>query len=121
MKKFLYDMMMKEYEKLSKEELGQKIMSLEEIECKDRCFANECMAGPAIYTINELFTELDELKSHFTYEKAVEVFAALSNAKSSWDFIKSELSKMNNDRRCFDSLEDFKKRVEKAEDPDDCI
>ena len=37
------------------------------------------------------------------------------------EFEKSELSKMNNDRRCFDSLEDFKKRVEKAEDPDDCI
>ena len=55
MKKFLYDMMMKEYEKLSKEELGQKIMSLEEIECEDRCFANECMAGPLLYKYYKVF------------------------------------------------------------------
>lgn len=37
-------------------------MSLKEIECSDRCFANQCEAGATIYNINELFSTLKELK-----------------------------------------------------------
>ena len=42
MKRFLYERMITELSKESKEELIQRIMSLEEIECSDRAFANEC-------------------------------------------------------------------------------
>lgn len=49
-------------------------MSLEAIECSDRCFANECQAGATIYNINELFLALKELKAGFTYEKAAKVY-----------------------------------------------
>ena len=62
MYKWMYDRIVSEHSKKSKEELVQEIMSLEEIECSDRCFANECQAGATIYNINELFSELKELE-----------------------------------------------------------
>ena len=64
MKRFLYERMITELSKESKEELIQRIMSLEEIECSDRAFVNECQAGSTIYNINELFSALDDLNSH---------------------------------------------------------
>lgn len=45
MYKWMYDRMVTEYSKKSKEELVQEIMALEKIEGSDRCFANECQAG----------------------------------------------------------------------------
>lgn len=44
----MYDRMVTEYSKETKEELAQRIMALEELECKDRCFANQCCAGASI-------------------------------------------------------------------------
>ena len=49
MYKWMYDRIVTEHSKKSKEELVQEIMSLEEIECSDRCFANECESGTTIY------------------------------------------------------------------------
>ena len=63
MYKWMYDRMVAEYSKKSKEELVQEIMSLEEIECSDRVFANQCQAGTPIYNINELFLVLKDLDS----------------------------------------------------------
>ena len=60
MYKWMYDRMVTEYSKKSKEELVKRIMSLEEIECSDRCFANQCMAGSSMYDINELFSALED-------------------------------------------------------------
>ena len=48
MYKWVYDRMVTEYSKETKEELAQRIMALEELECKDRCFANQCCAGASI-------------------------------------------------------------------------
>lgn len=126
MYKWLYERMVREYESKSKEELAQIIMSLKEIECKDRCFANECEAGSSIDNINQLFSSIDEFTSNcdcdvINHEKLAKVIELSSIASKSWNFIKSELSLMNDDRRCSDHLSDFKKRVANAKRPDDDI
>lgn len=99
-----------------KEELIQRIMSLEEIECSDRAFANECQAGSTIYNINELFSALDDLKEKFTYEKAARVYELAENAKSSWNFVKSEIAEINDNSRVYKVLDNFKNRVKSGED-----
>lgn len=71
------------YGKKSKEELAQEIMTLQEIECSDRCFANECEAGTSIYNINELFSALKDLQDSFTYQKAAKVFKLVQSAEGS--------------------------------------
>lgn len=121
MYKWMYDRMVTEYSKKSKEELVQEIMALEKIECSDRCFANECLAGATFYNINELFSELKELKAGFTYEKAAKVYELMELAESSWNYIKSEISAMNDNSRCNKALEDFKNKVANATDSNDSI
>lgn len=121
MYKWMYDRIVTEHSKKSKEELIQEIMSLEEIECSDRCFANECRAGATIYNINELFSALKELKAGFTYEKAAKVYELMESAESSWNYIKREISAMNDNSRCNKALEDFKNKVANATDSDDSI
>lgn len=116
MKRFLYERMITELSKESKEELIQRIMSLEEIECSDRAFANECQAGSTIYNINELFSALDDLKEKFTYEKAARVYELAENAKSSWNFVKSEIAEINDNSRVYKVLDNFKNRVKSGED-----
>lgn len=118
MYKWMYDRMVTEYSKKSKEELVQEIMALEKIECSDRCFANECKAGATIYNINELFSAL---KAGFTYEKAAKVYELMESAESSWNYIKSEISEMNDNSRCNKALEDFKNKVANATDSNDSI
>ena len=121
MYKWMYDRMVTEYSKESKEELIQRIMSLEEIECSDRCFANQCMAGSTIYNINELFSALEDMQSGFTYEKAARVYELMENAKGSWNYIRNGISEMNDNTRSHKELENFKKRVSNATDNDDSI
>lgn len=116
MKRFLYERMITELSKESKEELIQRIMSLEEIECSDRAFANECQAGSTIYNINELFSALDDLKEKFTYEKTARVYELAENAKSSWNFVKSEIAEINDNSRVYKVLDNFKNRVKSWED-----
>lgn len=121
MYKWMYDRMVTEYSKRSKEELIQEIMALEKIECSDRCFANECQAGASIYNINELFSALKELKARFTYEKAAKVYELMESAENSWDYIKREISAMNDNSRCNKTLEDFKNKVANTTDSNDSI
>ena len=119
MYKWMYDKMVTEYSKKSKEELAQEIMALEKIECSDRCFANECQV--TIYSINELFLALKELKAGFTYEKAAKVYELMESAESSWNYIKREISAMNDSSRYNKVLEDFKNKVANATDSNDSI
>ena len=121
MYKWMYDRMVTEYSKDSKEELIQRIMALEEIECSDRCFANQCMAGTSIYDINELFSALEDMQSGFTYEKADRVYKLIENAKGSWNYIRNGISEMNDNTRCGKVLDDFKSRVANAKDSNDSI
>lgn len=121
MYKWMYDRMVTEYSKKSKEELAQEIMALEKIECSDRCFANECQAGATICAINELFSALKELEAGFTYEKADKVYELMESAESSWDYIKSKISAMNDNSRCNKVLEDFKNKVTNATGSNDSI
>ena len=121
MYKWMYDRMVTEYSKESKDELVQRIMALEEIECSDRCFANQCMAGTSIYYINELFSALEDMQSGFTYEKAARVYELMENAKCSWNYIRNGISEMNDKARCGKVLNDFKSRVANAKDSNDSI
>ena len=121
MYKYIYDKMITEYSKEKKEELVQKIMALEEIECSDRCFANQCQAGTSIYNINELFSALEDMQSGFTYEKAAKVYELMEIAKNDWNYIKEGISKMNDSARCEKTLDDFKLRVSNAKHNNDSI
>ena len=132
MYKWMYDRIVTEHSKKSKEELVQEIMSLEEIECSDRCFANECQAGATIYNINELFSELKELKYELfsalkeqnqeaTYKKVTKVYELMDMAEGNWNYVKNGIVEINDDSRCSKVLKDFKSRVTKASDDNDSI
>lgn len=121
MYKWMYDRMVKEYEKETKEELAQRIMSVEEIECSDRCFANQCQAGLSIASINELFSALEDLKSGFTYEKAARVYELAETAQHEWNYICNGIAEINDNSRCSNQLEDFKRRINNAKDDNDSI
>lgn len=121
MYKWMYDRMVTEYSKESKEELVKRIMSLEEIECLDRCFANQCMAGNSMYNINELFSALEDMQSGFTYEKAAIVYKLMEVAKGSWNYIRNGIAEMNDNTRCGKTLDSFKLRVLNAKDSNDSI
>lgn len=99
------------YLRESKEELVQRVMALGEIESKDRHFANQCEAGTTIANINELFSAIDDLKSGFSYEKAMAIFDIAELARGSWNFITNGLADMNDDFRCTNQLDDLKKRI----------
>lgn len=132
MYKWMYNRIVTEHSKKSKEELVQEIMSLEEIECSDRCFANECQAGTTIYNINELFSELKELKyelfsalkeqnQEVTYKKVTKVYELMDTAESNWNYVKNGIAEINDNSRCSKALKDFKNRVTKASDDNDSI
>lgn len=121
MYKWMYDRMVTEYSKETKEDLVQRIMTLKEIECSERCFANQCEAGTSIYNINELFSALKDLQAGFTYEKAAKLYEIAEQAKDSWNYIINGLHEMNNDSRYSKVLEDFKQRVIRATESDDSI
>lgn len=99
MKRFLYERLQQEYEKLTKKELIDKIMVLEGIECKDRCFANECEAGTAIANINALFEAIKDIKNGYTFEKFTTLLYAAEDARTSWMYITAGLSVMNDPGR----------------------
>lgn len=112
MKRFLYDRMVTEYSKETKEELVQRIMALEEIECEDRCFANQCFSNVTVLHINELFTALEEMKKDPSHENISNVIELSELAENSWNSILRGLSEMNDNSRCNRYLDDFKRRVE---------
>lgn len=121
MKKFMYDRMVQEYSKCSKEELIQEIMALSEIETSDRVFANEVFAGTTAADINSMFSIIDELNHKFSYRKADQLKEATIKAQSAWRFITSQLMDMNNNGRAPEALSNFRKRVDNAKDKDDSI
>ncbi len=121
MYKWMYDRMVTEYSKETKEELIQRIMALEEIECSDRCFANQCETGTSIYNINELFSALSDMQAGFSYEKAAKLYEIAERAKDSWHYIISGLHELNDNSRCGIVLEDFKQRVARATEDNDSI
>lgn len=123
MYKWMYDRMVTEYSKETKEELIQRIMALEEIECSDRCFANQCEAGSSIYNISELFATLDDMQASFSYERAVRLrlYELVEQAKASWNYIVNGLYELNDNSRCGKALEDFKQRVVRATEGNDSI
>ena len=116
MDKWMYERITKENSEKSTEELTQEILALEEIECNDRCFANQCEAGNALANINRLFAVLNDTPKISDYIRNIIV-----NAESSWEYITSGISTINDDSRCENALIEFKNRVAEATDDDDCI
>ena len=106
MQKWIYDKMIAEYKKESKEELAQNIIALKEIELSDRNFANQCEAGATICIINELFDALEK-----EGEKSVYLSRLIEQAKNNWNYIVNELSKMNDLSRCSSAFDSLKTRV----------
>lgn len=121
MYKWMYDRLLEEYKKEPVEKLVNKIISLKEIEVRDRCFANECEAGTSIYAINELFNKVTEWKTDNSVEKVNEILSLLSDAENSWGYIKRELSKMNDNSRYYSYLEKFETSLEKAKNSTDTL
>lgn len=108
----MYDRLMDEYNKSSKEELGQRIMALEEIECSDRSFANSCKSSDTIYNINELFSSLEELRNNRSNENIDNVLNSMNNALNSWNSIVHELNAMSKGTRIYDALNILKEEIE---------
>lgn len=121
MYRWMYDCKVEEYLKMSKKDLANRIMAGDEIELKDRCFANGCISGGGIYNINELFRAIDDLRNDFSYEKLEDMFIVAVNAMSSWRYIRSGLERMDNGSRTADALECLIKRVNEATEPMDTI
>lgn len=106
MDKWMYERMTKENSEKSTEELTQEILALEEIECNDRYFANQCEAGNAIANINKLFEALNTMENVPNSVRLI-----IENAEISWEYITSGIAEMNNDSRREAALKDFKERV----------
>ena len=128
--KWMYDRMVTEYSKENKEELIQRIMASNELECKDRCFANECQAGTSVYNINNLFDAIESLKKCLANPESTEeelkkcannLWLATDDAKGSWNYIRNGIAEINDDSRSGKQLENFKRRVTKAKDGNDSI
>jgi len=67
--------------------------------------------------INEVIqAKQEQLKEKFTYEKAARVYELAENAKSSWNFVKSEIAEINDNSRVYKVLDNFKNRVKSGED-----
>lgn len=124
MKKFIYDKQVEEYSKENKEELIQRILSLQEIECKDRSFANHCKAGDSCYNINLLFDEIEKIQkntqnSNITLSELNKQISDLlfiaNDAKSSWQYIKDGLQEMNNSSRTACELIKLKEEITELE------
>lgn len=120
MKKWLYDRMVTEYSKKSKEELIQRIMASDELECEDRCFANQCQAGMSMYNINNLFDVINTLKNCLANPNSTEaelkecadnLWLATDDAQNSWNYIRNGIARINDDSRSEKKLNDFKRRV----------
>lgn len=116
MEKFIYNKIVTDYSKKSKEELAQEILALEEIECNDRCFANQCEAGNAIANINKMFATLNTMENVPNSVRLI-----IENAEISWKYITNGISTINDDSRCENALTEFKNRVAEATDDEDCI
>ena len=116
MKRSIYNKIVTDYSKKSKEELIQEIMALEKIECSDRCFANQCEAGNAISNINRLFAALNDMPEISNYVRNI-----IIDAEISWEYITNGINKINDNSRCENALTEFKNRVAEATDDDDCI
>lgn len=115
----MYDRMVEEYSKEEKIDLINKIMSYSDIEVSDRCFANECCAGNAIYNINELFEYLQEGISQNRYNN--DMINKVRDALSSWEYIRNKLAEMKSCTRVSEAEKRFKDRVSEAKDPYDSI
>ena len=114
MYKFMYDKLVSEYSKKSKEELIQKIMALEEIETSDRAFANQCMAGTTMYNINELFTAINEMQKCCIFDRAAEVCKLADKARNSWNYVRHGIEEMTDSSRVEKAFDDFKLKVSNA-------
>lgn len=117
--KWFYDRMVEEYKKEEKIDLINKIMSYSNIEVSDRCFANECCSGSAIYNINTIFEYLQEGLSQNQYDSMTD--KQIKDALSSWEYIRNGLAEMKRDTRVSEAEKNFKKRVSSAKDPYDSI
>lgn len=116
MNKWMYERLVETNSKKSIEELTQEILAFEEIECNDRCFANQCEAGNAITNINKLFDALNTMENVPNSVRLI-----IENAKISWEYITNGINRMNDNSRCENALIEFKNRVTEATDDDDCI
>lgn len=108
MRKDIYEMLVEDYSKESKEELAQRIISLSDIECEDRAFANECLAGNHLKNIDDALQAFEKIADLY-HINTKDVH--LDKALSSFAFIKKEVVKMNDYSRTSKFLEEFKNNM----------
>lgn len=108
MRKDIYEMLVEDYSKESKEELAQRIISLGDIECEDRAFANECLAAGHLKNIDDALQAFEKIADLY-HINTQDVH--LDKALSSFAFIKKEAVKMNDPSRTSKFLEEFKNNM----------
>lgn len=118
MYKWMYDRYVEECKKEPIEKLVVEILALQNIECSDRAFANQCQAGLTLYNLNELFDKVEGL-CNAKPEDDINVLISdikecFAEAKSSYSFIRHEISEINNDSRCSEEEQRLLENIKKA-------
>lgn len=112
MEKWIYNRLLEQYGKESKEELAQEIMALNRVVSSDKDFASQYQTSTAIHHMDELLNAVKELKEEMQDDKkASKVFELAEEAKHGLEYIKEGLSKMNDTERARKSLEELKEEV----------
>lgn len=125
MYKWMFDKLVEEYKKESIENLAGKLIAMQNIECNDRSFANQCEAGTSIYFLNEFFEKVEKLcNSDSQTEKDTlieEIKECFVEAKGSYSYIRNGIRSINDDQRCNRETVKVLNDIRRAEDDNDLI
>lgn len=125
MYKWMYDWYVEEYKKEPINKIVNEVIALQNIECSDRAFANQCEAGMTIYNLNEFFDKVEELCNAKPEDNIPvmikEIKECFDNAKSSYSYIRSGLREMNDNCRVSNEEKVINDRVAKAKTDGDSI
>lgn len=88
------------YKNESREDLIKRIVILSSLELSDRCFANQCVAGPDILKVTSLFDYIEELHKLSDNDPVIDdIYKMMDEARTSFRFIKNGISEINDDNR----------------------
>ncbi len=125
MYKWMFDRLVEEYKKEPIEDLVGKLIAMQNIECKDRSFANQCEAGTTIYSLNEFFGKVEKLcntESPTERDTLInEIKVSFPESKGSYSYIRNRIRGINDDNRCDKETRRVLDDMRKAKDDNDVV
>lgn len=109
MEKQIYDTIIREYSKETKESLAQQIIVLKQLHCEDRCFAEGCHTDSSLSDITSLLTALDEMRTDCSGEAVQKVCSLVEKAKTGWNHILAGINLIGDPYRYGIALEKFQR------------